>query len=86
MVGLFGCSDGSLRGKVQPSSDGKTYFAVADDNGGRCGPILLDGVAWPHPTGAYAEIPPGRHTISCGIDISFEVPAGTRFAFDYWGP
>ena len=83
---LVGCDDGHLRGKVESSTDGKTYFAVIDDNGGQCGPIYLDGIIWSNPIGVYTEIEPGRHTIRCGTEISFEVPSGVRFAFDYWGP
>lgn len=83
---LSACGDGHLRGEVGPSPDGDTYFSVADDNGGRCGPIVLDGVPWPHPLGVYAPIEPGVHTIACGGEVEFEVPPGVRFAFDYWGP
>jgi hypothetical protein len=84
---LAGCeNDGHLRGKVSPSADGKTYFAVLDDAGGQCGPVLLDGVIWAHPIGEYFKIEPGEHTIKCGAEISFIVPAGIMFGFDYWGP
>ncbi len=83
---LTACDDGHLRGAVTPSEDGKTYFGVIDDNGGHCGPIMLDGREWTRPIGEVAEIPPGRHTISCGAEISFDVPDGVVFLFDYWGP
>ena len=83
---LSGCDDGHLRGKVTESSDGETYFAVIDNNGGHCGPILLDGIEWIHPVGEKAKIIPGRHTIKCGSTISFEVPSGVLYEFDYWGP
>jgi hypothetical protein len=32
-----------LRGTVSPSSDGKTYLAIDDDNGGACGDLIIDG-------------------------------------------
>jgi hypothetical protein len=86
-----GCKgDGHIRGEISPSTDGKTYFAVLDDAGGYCASISLDGVIWEHPTGVYFEIEPGDHTINCGTDpggeISFVVPSGVKFGFDYWGP
>ena len=83
---LTGCDDGYLRGHVSKSANGKTYFAVIDDNGGHCGPMKLDGTVWPHAIGEIAEIKPGKHTLECGAPISFEVPPGVIFKFDYWGP
>jgi len=83
---LCGCSDGHLRGAVSKSPDGKTYFAVLDDNGGKCGPLKVDGVVWPHPIGKAVRFQPGEHTISCGAEITFSVPAGVIYKFDYWGP
>jgi hypothetical protein len=46
----------------------------------------VDGELWPHAVDVAVEVAPGSHTISCGGDISFEIPAGTVFRFDYWGP
>lgn len=89
IISLFvgsGCDDGHLRGKVTSSSDGETYFAVVDNNGGKCGPILLDGKEWAYPIGEKAKINPGRHTLKCGGEVSFDVPAGVLYEFDYWGP
>jgi len=84
---LIACSnDGHLRGQVEPSSDGNTYFGVIDNNGGECGPLLLDGKHWELAVGEVAEIDPGVHTIHCGASISFVVPKGVVFKFDYWGP
>jgi hypothetical protein len=83
---LAGCDDGYLRGAVSPSHDGKTYFAVADDNGGHCGQIFVDGKEWRHTVNEVALISPGSHTIKCGGKITFVIPAGTIFRFDYWGP
>jgi hypothetical protein len=80
------CDDGSLRGAVSKSADGKTYFSVIDDNGGKCGQIKVDGIAWHHPIQKVVQFEPGRHTISCGAEIAFIVPAGVVFKFDYWGP
>ena len=81
-----GCSDGHLRGAVTRSSDGQTYFAVVDDNGGQCGPIKVDGRVWSHAIGEVAPIEPGSHTIECGGEIAFIIPQGVVFRFDYWGP
>ena len=86
LAALTACSGGHLRGQVSESADGKTYFALLDDAGGSCARVMLDGVRWPHPVGAYAEIEPGMHVIECHGEIALEVPAGTRFGFDYWGP
>jgi hypothetical protein len=83
---ILGCDDGHLRGAVSKSPDGLTYFGVLDDNGGKCGPIKVDGSAWPHPVGKVVPFQPGQHTISCGTEVSFLVPAGVVFKFDYWGP
>ena len=78
--------DGYLRGAVKSSDDGKTYLAIIDDNGGACGPIYVDGEKWPYAIGTPGPIEPGRHTIACGTEISFEIPPGVVFSFDYWGP
>jgi hypothetical protein len=83
---LVGCSDDHLRGTVVPSEDGKTYLAVIDDNGGNCGPMLLDGKPWPHKIGEPGLVSPGRHRIECGGWIEFDIPKGVVFKFDYWGP
>jgi len=83
---LIGCNDRHLRGSVKASQDGGTYLAVADDNGGQCGPIKVDGAPWPHKLKVAAPIRPGTHTIECGTSLSFEIPPGVVFSFDYWGP
>lgn len=83
---LCNCDDGHLRGSASPSKDGKTYLAVVDNNGGKCGPLLVDGQAWNFKIGEPGPIAPGVHTIDCGGTIEFEVPAGVVFSFDYWGP
>jgi hypothetical protein len=80
------CDDGYLRGFIEKSSDEKTYLAVVDDNGGQCGPILVDGKMWPYKIGEAGLISPGRHKIECGGWINFEIPPGVIFSFDYWGP
>jgi hypothetical protein len=85
-LAILGCGDRQLRGTAEPSDDGKTYLAVADDGNGACRPIYVDGELWPHAVDVAVEVAPGSHTISCGGDISFEIPAGTVFRFDYWGP
>lgn len=87
---LIGCKgDGYLRGEVRPSDDGKTYFAVLDDAGGNCGSIYINDIKWPQPIDEYREVKPGNYSIKCGVDdsgILFEIPAGVKFGFDYWGP
>ena len=85
-VVLTGCGDSYLRGSVEPSRDGKTYLIVADDSGGGCGPIRLNGEIWPHAIGVAGEIAPGTQTIECGGSLQFDVPEGVVFTFDYWGP
>jgi len=59
---------------------------VADDNGCSKANVLVDGKAWPYPTGAAGLIAPGTHKIACGAELSFEVPPHTIFTFNYWGP
>ncbi|WP_374012754.1 hypothetical protein [Pseudoxanthomonas koreensis] len=83
---LAGCDNGHLRGSVVASHDGGTYLAVVDDNGGACGPLLLDGKPWPYKIGEPGRVPPGRHRIECGGRIEFDIPQGVIFKFDYWGP
>ena len=86
LLRLAGCDDGHRRGAVSKSADGKTCFGVLDDNGGLCGPLLVDGKVWPHPLATLVLFEPGSHTISCGTEITFFVPEGVVFKFDYWGP
>ena len=84
----------TLRGIVTPSPDGKTYLSIDDDNGGLCGDLIVDAEVWQHPLGHAALIEPGIHSIDCASAadfdaanaISFEIPAGVVFRFDYWGP
>ncbi|WP_109126496.1 hypothetical protein [Dyella sp. C11] len=83
---LASCSDRPLRGAADPSPDGKTYLAIMDDNGGACGPIKVDGQVWTHKIGEPAAIEPGKHSIECGTGMTFDIPSGTVFKFDYWGP
>lgn len=81
------------RGSVSRSGDGKTYLSIDDDNGGRCGDMVVDGAFWPYAIGEAGPIEPGQHSIHCGSpndpdtnSISVEVPEGVLFRFDYWGP
>ena len=86
IVLVAGCDDGYLRGSVEKSEDGKTYLVVVDDNGGQCGPLFVDNKLWEHKINEAGIINPGVHTIKCGTEISFEIPEGVVFRFDYWGP
>jgi hypothetical protein len=81
------CNEGHLRGRAEPSPDGRTYLIIDDDNGGHaCDVFIVDGAPWPHALHEKGEIAPGEHTIACGGEIGFVVPAGTTFFFNYWGP
>ncbi|HXM63823.1 MAG TPA: hypothetical protein VN950_23380 [Terriglobales bacterium] len=75
-----------MRRSTYPSKDGYTYLAVVDDNGGKCGPIKVDGKVWPYSIGQAGRVESGRHTIQCGGSIQFDIPKGVVFKFDYWGP
>lgn len=86
VIALVGCGDEYLRGSVTKSQDGKTYLSIVDDNGGQCGPIIVDGKVWPYTIGEPGLISPGSHSIECGGRIDFEIPNGAIFNFDYWGP
>ena len=87
LVAAVGCASRDLRGRSTPSKDGQTYLVIADDNGGNCGPMRVDGAVWPHAIGKAGRIAPGTHVIACGDgDISFRVDSGQTFRFDYWGP
>lgn len=88
VAGLLVACSNELRGKVEKSSDGKTYLAIVDNNGGGCGAIYVDGKVWPHPIGKAAPIEPGSHTIACPKDakIEFNIQSGVVFKFSYWGP
>lgn len=83
---LLSCSSDYLRGYVEPSKDGKTYLVVADNNGGYCGPLKVDGKKWIYKINQAGEISPGVHTIECGGKIEFEIPEKVTFYFNYWGP
>lgn len=86
LVSCVACSEGDLRGTYKASSDGNTYLAVLDDNGGQCGPLTVDGKLWQHNIGEAVRIDPGHHTIACGESIEFDIPQGVVYKFDYWGP
>lgn len=75
-----------LRGRYKPSPDGKTYLVVEDDNGGQCGPLLLDNTPWAYELNRKGAVSPGDHRIDCGAGIMFTVPEGATYYFDYWGP
>jgi len=81
-----GCSKGELRGNSRISLDKKTYLIIADDNGGECGDIFVDGKKWNYKLQQKRFILSGVHTIECGTEIEFIIKEGTTFTFDYWGP
>ena len=86
LLGSVACKKSDLRGTFKKSSDGRTYLIVADDNGGHCGPIKIDGKVWPHRIREPGVIEPGHHTIECGGEIEFDIRPGVVYSFDYWGP
>jgi len=77
-----------LRGHYQTSIDSKTYLIIEDNNGGQCGPLMVDNRIWPHAIHAKAVVNPGPHSIACGSGNSLEISIkqGTTYYFDYWGP
>ena len=83
---IVSCSDGYLRGYIEPSKDGKTYLVVVDDNGGHCGPLKVDGKVWKHKINEAGVVAAGEHTIECGGKIEFVIPKNVIFYFNYWGP
>lgn len=94
MVGLIAmttvvalaCVSRSTRGWWEHSSDGKTWLVIEDDNRTACRQIEIDGKPWPYAVHQRGSIEPGVHTMRCGVEIKFEIRAGTVFHFDYWGP
>jgi hypothetical protein len=80
------CSKRELRGRIQKSNNGGSYLVINNDNGGKCGEVLLDGRKWPYPLHAFGQVPSGVHTLECGTKVEFEIKPGTIFQFDYWGP
>ena len=86
LLATVGCTSRQLRGRSTPSENGGTYLVIADDNGGRCGPLHVDGVPWPHAVGAPGAVRPGEHVVECGTKITIRVDSATTFRLDYWGP
>jgi hypothetical protein len=88
LVGLavISCTAHDLRGSSTPSPDGRTYLVIADDNGGQCGPLTVDGAPWPHAVGVPGAIEPGDHLVACGSEVAVRVDSGRTFRLDYWGP
>lgn len=75
-----------LRGWYKPTQDGKTYLVIEDDNGGECGPLLVDKKEWLHGLGSEGEVEFGTRTIECGTVLSITVQEGTVYYLNYWGP
>ena len=86
VVALAACAGRDLRGRSTRSPDGRTYLVIADDNGGQCGPLRVDGVVWRHPIGTPGRVRPGDHSITCGSEVAVHVDSGQTYRFDYWGP
>ena len=83
------CADRDLRGSSNPSVDGKTYLVIDDDNGGKCGGLLVDSKPWLHPVHAAGAISPGQHQVGCGDprnSLTIRVDSGRTYRFSYWGP
>src|SRR4051812_23143518 len=85
-LACISCKQGDLRGTFEKSMDGFTYLVVADDNGGHCGPIWVDGRVWQHKIGEAARIQSGVHRIRCCGELAFRIPEGDVYKFSYWGP
>ena len=75
-----------LRGRYKESSDGKTYLVIEDNNGGQCGPLLVDNNEWPHSLNEKGRVDPGEHSIECGTSMEVLIKEGTTYYFNYWGP
>jgi hypothetical protein len=88
---LTACDPGSLRGSIEASEDGGTYLVIADDNGGGCDAIKVDGKVWPLALERAGPISPGPHVVECSAQDAaagtpIVIPEGMVFTFDYWGP
>lgn len=88
---VAGCGGSNLRGKWSKSKDGNTYLVVDRLAGfGGCEKIWVDSKAWSYREGETGRIDPGNHTIACNgesrADISFSIPQGVIYHFNYWGP
>jgi hypothetical protein len=88
VLSIAGCGNvhHDLRGFWEESRDGRTYLSIDDNNGGHCGPLLVDGRAWAHAIGQPGTVAPGRRVISRGGDLMLEIQAGTTFHMNCWGP
>jgi hypothetical protein len=75
-----------LRGRFKPSPDGKTYLVLENNNGGKCGPLLVDEKEWLHGLNVKVEVAPGEHSIECGTWMGVTIQQGTTYYVDYWGP
>jgi hypothetical protein len=75
-----------LRGRHKPSPDGKTYLVIEDNNGGKCGPLLVDKKVWLNGLNVKGEVVAGQHSIECGSWMGVTIQEGTTYYFDYWGP
>jgi hypothetical protein len=88
---LVGCGGRDLRGKWSKSRDGNTYLVVDHLAGfGNCEKIWVDSKVWSYREAEAGRVRPGNHTIACDgksrADISFSIPAGVIYHFNYWGP
>lgn len=73
-----------LRGNAVVSPDGKTYLVIVDTDRLNC---KVDKKEWPYRPGEKGAIPSGTHSVECsGHEIGFDIPAGSIFYLDYWGP
>lgn len=86
-LAIAGCGpkQSDLRGSWSKSTDGHSYLVVAQKDCESCS-ILVDGKPWKYAVGKAGRIDPGTHTIQNPSEITFNIPAGTVYRFDYWGP
>lgn len=83
---MNGCGHSDLRGTGSKSKDGNTYLIVVENDCDSC-PLIVDGSPWKYAIGTPGKVTPGKHTIgSNGGEIFFNIPDGSVYKFNYWGP
>lgn len=73
-----------LRGNAVASPDGKSYLVLVDNEKLNC---KVDKKVWPYRPGEKGLITSGGHSVECSSDeVQIDIPAGSIFYLDYWGP